>query len=203
MEKNKIQFILGKSRTKVGRSQEYMANELGVARKTIQNWENGMSCPTVEQAMTWFEILNLNPLPYFIEYIHPSLEDIKPTDDDERIIEALHVVLNDLPISSIRQLFFLLYGNHGSSPTAILNMLTAHLQSPMKDRLINASIIEKNYEIAMLQHKTSCPTHVQPDLELLKQGIHEGNKAVLNGSESYMFKAVREDDETNPNEFHP
>lgn len=188
MVDHRIQFILGKARTKMGKSQEYMANELDVARKTVQNWESGVSCPTVEQAMAWFEILNLSPLPYFLEYIHPSMENIKASDDDAKIRDALSRVLGDFPDTAIRQLLFLLYGDHGSSPSAVLNMLTAHLQSPMKDRLINASIIEKNYEIAKVQGKLSSPNHVQPDMNLLHEGIEEGCKAVIAGTESYALK---------------
>lgn len=33
------------SRADTGKTQEYMANGLGVSKKTIQNWEKGASAP--------------------------------------------------------------------------------------------------------------------------------------------------------------
>ncbi len=189
MVDQRIALMLGKSRTKMGKSQEYMANEIGVARKTVQNWESSVSCPTAEQTIRWFEILNLSALPYLLEYLHPSMENIKAKDDDKKIRDALSNVFKDFPDTAIRQLLFILYGDHGSSPNAVLNMVTAHLQTPMKDRLVTASIIEKNYEIAKVQGRLSSPNHVQPDMELLHQGIEEGSKAVIAGLESYTLKS--------------
>lgn len=36
-----------KSRDDVGKSQEFMALSMGVSKKTIQNWEKGLSSPNL------------------------------------------------------------------------------------------------------------------------------------------------------------
>jgi len=184
--KKRFSFILQRSRNIAGKSQEFMAIELGVARKTIQNWEKGISSPTVPQALSWFHILGQSGVPYFFQYIYPDMEGIKETDSDEQIHKALLEIVTNLPKESIRQLFFFFYGDHGSVPTAVLQMLTAHLQTPMKDRVTQAGVIEKNYELALKKGQLSSPNHIQPDLDVLKKAISEGEAAFLNDKNSYQ-----------------
>lgn len=187
-EDNKKRFsvILQRSRNIAGKSQEFMALELGVARKTVQNWEKGISSPTVPQALSWFHVLGQSGVPYFFQYIYPDMEGIKRSDSDEHIHGALMEIVKDLPAESMRQLMFLFYGDHGSSPTAVLQMITAHLQTPMKDRITQAGVIAKNYELAMKKGDLSSPNHCQPNFKLLKEAIDEGEKAFLEGKESYQ-----------------
>lgn len=187
-EDNKKRFsvILQRSRNIAGKSQEYMAIELGVARKTIQNWEKGISSPTVPQVLSWFHILGQSGVPYFFQYIYPDMEGIKRSDSDDHIHRALLEVVNNLPPESVRQLLFWFYGDHGSSPTAVLQMLTAHLQTPMKDRVTQAAVIAKNYEIALKKGEIASPEHVKPDLDFLKKAIDEGEKAFLENKNTYQ-----------------
>ena len=49
------------ARINAGRSQDWMSKELGISRKTVQNWESGISSPDFFDAIEWFRILNMNP----------------------------------------------------------------------------------------------------------------------------------------------
>lgn len=71
----KLAEVWSESRCQAGKSQEYMASELGVARKTVQNWEKGVSAPTVDRAMEWFRVLGESPLPFLVRYIIPGEEE--------------------------------------------------------------------------------------------------------------------------------
>ena len=174
------------SRAASNKSQEYMANYIGVARKTIQNWESGVSAPNFVQGTQWFEALGINPLPYFLQYIYPeTMAGIKASDSDEKIEAALQQVIADLPIEGKRQLLYLFFGKHGSSPNAALNLLTAHLQVPIKDRIIQATSVIENYEIERDLGNLVCPEHIQPDVDKIRNAINGAKNAVRDNKESY------------------
>lgn len=88
---------------------------------------------------------------------------------------------------------YLFFGNHGSSPRAVLQMITAHLQTPMKDRIAHGQLIETNYEIAQKTNTLANPNHIQPDLECLNASIESAEYAVeadylVNADESKYSK---------------
>lgn len=166
------------TRNEAGISQEYMALELGVTRRTILNWENGVSEPSISQAVAWFKLVNKNPIPYLLQYTYPDMDKISPNDNDAKILSSLMQVINDLPAEGVRQLMYLFFGNHGSSPRAVLHMITAHLQTPMKDRIAHGQLIATNYELAKRTGNLSKPAHIQPDYECLLSEIENAKSFV-------------------------
>jgi DNA-binding XRE family transcriptional regulator len=198
MEENRIDRakrfarIWWSSRAKAGVSQEYMALGLGVSKKTIQNWEKGISSPTFFQATEWFHLLGLNPLPYYFEYVYPaqmSQDELAKGCDvsDEQINEALELVLAQIPMELKRGLLFLFHGAHGSSPYAVVQMLLAHLQSPMKDRVSNAASILQNYEMAQELGTIAQPKQIQPDLDCLQAAVQSGRYAAVSNQSGYSL----------------
>lgn len=184
----KISEALKESRGISGKSQEYMALELEVARKTIQNWEKGVSEPTIAQAVNWFKAINVSPIPYLIQVVHTDMDGINAKDDIGKLRQSMHQLLDEIPEEGIRQLLYLFYGNHGSSPRAALNMLTAHLQTPLKDRVIQGHLILKNYEIANKKGLNTAANHVQPNLKLLKEAINKGEEADIKNAKAYILQ---------------
>lgn len=182
-----IYEALRESRNVSGKSQEYMAFELGVARKTVQNWEKGISEPSLGQALEWFKAISINPLPYIFQVVYEDMDGINAKDDISKLKQFLTKLLDDLPDEGVRQLLYLFYGDHGSSPRAVLNMVTAHLQTPMKDRVSQGHIILKNYEIARVKGVSTSYEHVQPNVELLRDAIAKGEEAYINGVEAYIL----------------
>ena len=176
-----------RSRALAGKSQEYMALEMGIARKTVQNWEKGVSAPSVMQAIEWFRVLDVSPLPYLFEYIYPDLEKLSATDEDKRLKQALFKLLESLPVEGIRQILYLFYGDHGSSPRAVMHLVNAHLQTPMKDRIAHGELILKNYELAKRKGKLTGAEHIKPDEALLREAIRRGEEAYLADKEAYII----------------
>lgn len=176
------------ARNEAGLSQEEMAYQLGVARRTIQNWELGKSEPSIGQAIRWFQILSKSPIPFLLQIAIPTFENISSEDSDSKLREAMRLLIEELPPEAIRQLMYLFYGDHGSSPRAVLQLITAHLQTPMKDRVIQAKVITHNYEIARKKGALAREDHIQPDLEFLKSAIESGEEAVLKDAEEYTTK---------------
>ena len=61
--------IWADSRVDAGKTQDYMAKGLGVSKKTIQNWENGVTAPDFFMGSEWFRVLGINPLPYYLSFL--------------------------------------------------------------------------------------------------------------------------------------
>lgn len=184
-QKEFLAYALRTSRNQAGMSQEYVAYELGVARKTIQNWEKGISEPTIDQALSWFRVLKISPLPYLFRYVYPEMENISSNDHVEVLRKSLLSFVEAMPEEAVRQLLYLFYGDHGSSPRAVLNMVTAHLQTPMRDRVVAGSVILKNYELANKQDAITGKDHIQPDVELLRKAIEKGEQAAVSNENTY------------------
>ena len=96
------------SRAAGKRSQEFMALELGISKKTVQNWEKGLSSPDLFQCLEWFRVLGLNPMTYLMEFIYPEADSNASED-------ALSAVLTPRQKKSVTYIYT---GSHGSSPAA-------------------------------------------------------------------------------------
>ena len=80
------------ARKQAHKSQEYMAQSLGVARRTVQNWEKGTSTPTLDESIAWFRVLGMDPMPFYEQYIHG-------TEVSEEELEANQVLNAYLQLS--------------------------------------------------------------------------------------------------------
>jgi len=180
-----IAEALRSTRNEAGKSQEFMAFELGVSRRTILNWENGISEPSVGQTITWFKLVDKNPIPFLLQCTYPDMDKISPQDNDAKILASLMQLINDLPAEGVRQLMYLFFGNHGSSPRAVLQMITAHLQTPMKDRITHGQLIATNYELAKRTGTLAHPDYIQPDFECLNAAIATAKTAVEKSAKEY------------------
>lgn len=187
-----IAEALRTTRNESKKSQEFMAFELGVTRRTILNWESGVSEPSIGQAIEWFKLAGKNPVPYLLQYTYPDMDRISPKDNDYKILTALMQLINDLPAEGVRQLMYLFFGNHGSSPRAVLQMITAHLQTPMKDRIAHGQLVATNYEIAKRTGELYRPDNVQPDLEYLNDSIASAKRAVEKKAKEYNTERMYE-----------
>ncbi len=170
--------IWWQSRADADKSQEFMALGLGVSKKTVQNWEKGISAPDLFQGSEWFRILGLNPLPYYLAFLYPDLfGNISPTKSDEELTLALHHLIDQATPIEKRQLLFLMAGKHGSSWYALLQMFTAHCHTSMQCRVGTARIVLDNYEMQQETGELVCTDNVLPDLDVLRNAIESGKSA--------------------------
>ena len=181
-------------RCKEKKSQEYMAMELGVSKRTVQNWEKGISSPTFFQSLEWFRILHTNPLPYFLALVYPDkLKGLKGTDSDEKINEAFDVLAKTLSIGAKRALLYLYYGEHGSSPNAILQMMLAHLHTPLQSRITQAIVTAHMYEMEKELDHLICKDNILPNMDTLNDAILKARLAALH--HEYGYNALENDKE--------
>lgn len=172
--------IHAQTRETAKRSQEWMAAELGVSKKTVQNWEKGVSSPSFFQSLEWFRVLNLNPFPYYLSIIHPDkLHPVEPDSSDEKIEEAFNTLIQDISIRDKRALLYLYYGKHGSNPYSVIQLMLAHLHLPIKERLADATSVMHRYEVEKQMGTLICPDNIKPDEENLKNAIRKAQESTL------------------------
>lgn len=173
-------------RTNGHKSQDYMAMELGVSKKTIQNWEKGISSPTFFQSLEWFRILKVNPIPYYIQCVFPYRNVRgKKTDPDEVIEERFEMLSEQFSINTKRALVYLFLGEHGSSPTAVVQFILEYLHMPMKERALIAKMTSEAYAINKEMGNIVCPDNILPITDLLDRSIEAAKASVIQKCESY------------------
>lgn len=183
-KKKRYAEIFVKSRADGGKSQEYMAQALNVSKTTIKNWEKGVSFPNSFQEEMWFEVLGLNKSPYKFEYEYPELAK---SNNRKEALNKMFWNLPDFFTDADRQLLcFLVYGNHGSDWRSVLQMMVAHLQSPISIRAINATLVAQNYEMTKERNELVCPDDIQPNMQIFNTAITAGKKAAINNQRGYM-----------------
>lgn len=182
----KISQVLKKSRKASGKTQDYVAQKLGVSKKTIQNWEKGITCPDLIQWEMWFTSLGQNPLPYHLSVQYPWLsDDITDLNDDSKIEEDLVQLIHNMPTIEKKELLFLMSGLHGSSWYSLLQMFTAHCHTTMQSRVAAARIILENYEMESRTGEIVCKGEIMPDTKMLSHAINQGKQAAQNNQNRY------------------
>lgn len=177
--------IWSSSRSNAGKTQEFMANGLGVSRKTIQNWENGVTAPDLFMGSEWFHILGINPLPYYLSFLFPDLFSNGPEENDKTVDEALTFLINNMTGTEKRELLYLMSGQHGSPWYSLLQLFTAHCHTSLRARVSTARLILDNYEMEAAAGALVCPESVRPDLPMLRNAVEQGKLSAMNGSGGY------------------
>lgn len=178
--------IWSRSRAQAGKTQEFMAEGLGVSKKTIQNWENGVTAPDLFTGSEWFRVLGVNPLPYYLDFLFPEMFEKHPSEQDDDVIEdTLIELIRNMTAVEKRELLYLMAGQHGSPWYSLLQMFTAHCHTSMQSRVNAARLILENYEMDCAAGADVCSEDIQPDTGFLANAVDEGKNAVLKHAEGY------------------
>ena len=173
------------SRKDAGRTQEFMAEGMGVSKKTVQNWEKGITAPDLFTSAEWFRLLGRNPLPYYLAYLFPDLGELGVGADEKETEEALVSLIRKCTPSEKAQLLYLMLGNHGSSWYSLLQLFTAHAHTSLRARVSAARTVLENYEMDETEGRLVCPLDAPPDLSMLRASVDLAKEAVLEKKEGY------------------
>lgn len=183
----KIGKALAEARVSAGLSQREMAIALNRGERTVQSWEKGISSPDSDEVFDWCSACGVSPISVFMEMIHPELYAV-PDDgktDEELDAELCRLVVN-LPPLTKRLLLFILKGNHGSSPPAVISEVAANLHCPLNNRVSICGAVIDHYSFAQSMGLDPCPREPQPPLEDLRMNYKAGRSASENGAQGYI-----------------
>lgn len=167
-------------------SQAQAAKAIGVSKTTIQAWENGTSSPSQRKGFEYFQQLGIQPLPYYLQiFYHTEFKNLKISSSDKEMDEALIAVIRDLPIETKKKILYVIYGDHGSSPAAVLDLIVAHLHTPLIARVGVAEMVRTNFELAQKLGRLVSPKNIMPDMDLLDISIKRAKAAVENRHKHY------------------
>lgn len=175
-----------KARLAANKSQEFMAIELGVAKKTVQNWEKGISSPSFFQSLEWFRVLNTNPFPYYMSIMYPEEYDqIKSANTVAETNDAFDTLIKQISTNDKRALLYIFYGSHGGDPHTIINLMLAHLHTPLQARITQAMLITYIYEMQEEIDNLICKDDIMPNMEELKNSMMRARVAALHKQYGY------------------
>ena len=167
------------ARHAAGVSQAQAAKVMGVSKSTIQNWESGISSPSAIQTFVYFKHLGIQPLPYYLQLIYPVEFDwTREQAKDEEVDKALETLLRDLPVDAKRKILYIAYGDHGSSPMAVLDLICAHLHTPLVARIGVAELIRSNLQLTEALGRTIKADLIMPNMSILNTAIANAKEAV-------------------------
>ena len=170
-----------KARMSGGKSQEYMAVALKVSTNTVKNWEKGVSSPSFFQSRKWFQVLNTNPLPYYLSYISPYKSNgLKEPDSEKKISESFLALNEELPLATKQSLLYMFKGDHGCAKSAVVQLLLAYLHLPLRTRIIPAMSIAQRYEMDKDMDTLINKIEIMPNLDDLSEAIFKLRVSIMN-----------------------
>ena len=182
-----ISEMFQQSRYASGLSQQKVADLMKVNKSTVQNWENGSSVPSFDKLIEWFKALGLPMYPYLMKLAYPKeLASVTTDSDISDIRKGLNKLVTELDDFHAKELFFILSGVHGSSPTGNMDMTTAYLHLPLAARVVIAENILASYEILEALGQIHNSQHVLPATKTLKRSIDTAKAAAMSGKNSYI-----------------
>lgn len=181
--------IWWKSRADGKKSQEYMALSIGVSKKTIQNWERGITSPDLFQSTEWFKTLGLNPISYYLEFLYPEMaKEIKNPQDAQRQNQLLSEFVEAMDSNQKGNLIYILTGDHGGSYRGILELVCAYCHLPLNDRLVIASVIYEAYKMREDTDTLICKDDKRPMIEILRKAIESSKASAIGGMSGYTIQ---------------
>lgn len=183
---DRISYMLTRSRMVSGKTQNEVAEKIGVSTKTIKNWESGYSCPSILESFKWFEAIDSPIFPYINYVCHASEDGFIKTNDLKSKKQRLKDIVDNSTEHEIDALLFMLEGEHGANVAGVLDGFLAYLQLPLKYRVGIMQNIGTHYLLCKADNSLSHPDKVQPNTEILHEYVKVGIKAVLQGKKTYI-----------------
>lgn len=181
--------IWWKSRADGKKSQEYMALSIGVSKKTIQNWEKGISSPDLFQSTEWFKALGLNPVTYYLEFLYPEMsKQLKDFKGSKELDDLLCNFIKAMDDNQKANLIYILMGSYGGSYRGIIELMCAYCHLPLNERLVIANVIKESYKMHEDTDTLLCKDEKKPLMDILQKAIESSKASVIDGKNGYTIQ---------------
>lgn len=172
-------------RKNAGLSQMDLAKALGKSVGTIKNWENGLGAPDFPALLEWFDRCGVDAEKCLMAIYDPNkYERIYHPKKDSETLSALQEYLKREDAKYLKRLYYNIFCDTGSDWHAQLDMLTALNKLPLEDRITSAQAYLDKYLIRKSRGEVEA-SHVEPDLNRLKNAIESAKNSVYKGKNSY------------------
>ena len=140
-----------------------------------------------EDVVEWLDMCGVNPLRYYLEYLHPDPDSSESTKASVQYIRdaVVQYFKNVAPDSEIIRLAFCLFGGTGSSWNGQIDELCALNHLEIKERIDVAELIYRKYTVANSTGSIRQPYAALPDMENFRAAIDSCYKAVAYGKDEY------------------
>ena len=171
--------LLANSRTRSGLSRKTMSIALGVSESTIKAWESGQGSPTLYGILEWFRTVGESPFRPMLNFFWPDVFvgiDADRTDDE--IWKAGEFYFSKIagPVE-IQKLHYLIFGEHGSDWSGLLDMACAHVHTSLNSRYRVAEIIQVSYDMSAANGRALRPAGIEANRPLLLSAIAAAKEA--------------------------
>lgn len=171
--------LLANSRTRSGLSRKTMSIALGVSESTIKAWESGQGSPTLYGLLEWFRTVGESPFRPMLNFFWPDVFvgiDADRTDDE--IWKAGEFYFSKIagPVE-IQKLHYLIFGEHGSDWSGLLDMACAHVHTSLNSRYRVAEIIQVSYDMSAANGRALRPAGIEANRPLLLSAITAAKEA--------------------------
>jgi len=104
--------------------------------------------------------------------------ELAPQNSDDEIRQAGEFYFSKVagPME-IQKLHYLIFGNHGSEWSGLLDMACAHVHTSLNSRYRVAEIIQVSYELSAANNRTAKPPEIEVDRALLLSAIDAAREA--------------------------
>lgn len=186
MQEFNIRHVLKLARMQAGITQEDMADRMHIGIRKLRDIENLPGDVGIGFARRWLEFCGKNPLQSFRAVLHPELYTDGVGGSLSDIRAALRAYIDkEAGEMELRQLWFAIHGDHGSSFPAFLQKGIADLHCPLADRLTSVVLIRSSYQRAEHLGQLVCPDQALPAMSLLDDAIDSSREAIYLGQSGY------------------
>lgn len=179
--------LLRDLRLEAGLTVPKMADLMEIDKRTWQKYEDGLSAPSVPEFIDIFNRLGEDALKKVLNLIYPSIykslsQDSNTKDLRKALVHYFDYLASDLVV---RELSFLVFGDHGSNFVPQLQEFTALDHLPMTLRYAIAKQIQIFWTVSEANGQLINLDHVMPDINMFADAIAKGEDAALSGRNSY------------------
>lgn len=174
-------------RIKHNLSKTKMAAIAGVDAHTWDRYESGKSAPSIPEFICIFDTLGDDVLANVLDFLYPEtyVDITKETDADTVKSAMIHYCMHVATDHMIREMLFLIDGEHGSNIHPQLELFTMIDHLPMHYRYAVAEMVSALYNLADSRGELILEDHVMPDMEVFEHGLEMGKHAAFEHRNSY------------------